>query len=92
LDTISSGGFIFDVGANWGFQPGGTHIGFIIKEGSGEVTTTMGLHIKDSLILAQGTWRFTNQNDTLALENGCLVKASDTAFVDGMIARSGDKL
>jgi hypothetical protein len=89
LDTASSGGFVFDFGTNWAFHPGGTHIGFIVKNGPGEVTTTVGLHIKDSLILNEGKWRVTNLTDTVTLENGCKVQVRDTAFVEGMIARSG---
>jgi hypothetical protein len=89
LDTASAGGFILDFGVNWTVQLGGTHIGFIVKNGPGEVTTTVGIHVKDSLILNEGIWHLTNAGDTLTLEKGCIVHAADTAFVEGMIARSG---
>jgi hypothetical protein len=89
LDPAGKGGFILKFDADLSFTPGGTQIGFLHKTGTGRALIGSTISIKDSLILNQGVLEIVKPTDTLDLKTNAILKASPTAFVQGMVSRGG---
>lgn len=90
LDKGSTGGFtlLFDTDLN--FQPGGSQMGFLKKEGVGVALLRGTITAKDSLILKNGLLRLLDPKDTVSLKSGARLVAGETAYIEGgFIARAG---
>lgn len=90
LDKTGRGGFILDYAIDLNFQPGGSNMGFLRKNGIGKAFITGSIHIEDSLILANGILSLSNSIDTVSLGPAAKLIAPDTSFIEGgLIARAG---
>jgi hypothetical protein len=93
LDASSAGGFEIDVaGQLLAFKPGGASVAYLSKLGSGQLTLTGTIHIKDSLQLIAGKI-VVAQPDTIVLTKGTLVASTGSSHIEGLIAyanSSGD--
>lgn len=90
LDPLSTGGFILNYATNLNFTPGGSQIGFLIKDGAGIAFLTGTISVKDSLLLKNGLIQLMNATDTVSMRAGARLEASLTSHVTGgLIARAG---
>jgi hypothetical protein len=89
LDASSTGGFILNYTADKSFQPGGSSLGFLSKNGAGNALVTGTISIRDSLVLRSGLLRLLNATDTISIRNNALVAALGGSYIEGMVARFG---
>ena len=90
LDKASLGGFVLDYATDLNFQPGGSSMSFLRKNGLGKALVTGSINVKDSLILVKGTLTLLNSIDTVSIAAGATLVAPDTFFIEGgFIARAG---
>lgn len=90
LDKASTGGFtlLFDTDLN--FQPGGSQMGFLKKEGVGVAMIRGTISAKDSVILKNGLIRLLDPKDTVSLKSDARLVAGPNAYIEGgLIARAG---
>ncbi|HEX8041575.1 MAG TPA: hypothetical protein VF490_20650, partial [Chryseosolibacter sp.] len=60
LDKASTGGFVLDFATDLSFQPGGSQLGFLTKNGAGRALLTGTIALKDSLLLNDGVIELQN--------------------------------
>ena len=90
LDQSSSGGFALDFSTDLAFQPGGSRMGFVTKNGTGIALITGTISVRDSLLIRNGLLQLMNATDTVALGSGATLLAGEKAYIQGgYIARSG---
>lgn len=90
LDNASSGGFVLNYATDLGFTPGGSSLGFLVKDGPGTALVTGTISIKDSLLLKNGLIQLMNSGDTVSLRAGVRLLSSPTSYVvGGLIAGAG---
>lgn len=90
LDKASHGGFVLDYATDLNFQPGGSSMGFLRKNGLGKALVSGSINVKDSLILAKGILSLVTAIDTVSIAAGATLVAPDTFFIEGgFVARAG---
>lgn len=90
LDAASKGGFILRYKTDLPFQPGGSHMGFLTKEGTGAALVTGTISVRDSLLIKSGIIRLVNPQDSVSLKSGAQLVAKSNAWIEGgFIARAG---
>jgi hypothetical protein len=83
LDSASTGGFVLRYAVDKSFVPGGTKLGFIIKEGAGKAITSGHLQLKDSLTISGGLIVFASAEDELKVASSGIVTTTPGSFIDG---------
>lgn len=90
LDPTSKGGFILRYKSDLPFQPGGSQMGYLTKEGTGAALVTGSIGVRDSLLIKSGIVRLISAQDSVSLKAGAqLVVKSDAWIEGGSIARAG---
>lgn len=89
LNAASTGGFILNYNTDKSFLAGGSNMGFLTKQGTGNAIILGTIGVRDSLMLKGGLLQVSNATDTIAVRAGALVVASPTSYVEGMVSRSG---
>lgn len=89
LDASSTGGFVLNYSTTKNFQPGGSSMGFLSKNGPGTAVILGTIAVKDSLMLKNGLVQVASNTDTIAVRAGGLVVGSANSYVEGMLARAG---
>lgn len=86
----STGGFRLRFATDMSFQPGGSTLGFLSKDGAGAALVSGTIAVKDSLLLKNGLIRMLNPADTVSLLPGAGLVSGQNAYVEGgLLARGG---
>jgi hypothetical protein len=90
LDPTSKGGFILRYKTDLTFQPGGSNMGFLTKEGTGAALVSGSIGISDSLLIKSGIVRLLDPQDSMSLKSRAQLLVKTGAWIEGgLIARAG---
>ncbi|MCA6380239.1 MAG: carboxypeptidase regulatory-like domain-containing protein [Cytophagales bacterium] len=89
LSAGSTGGYILAYSTVKTFTPGGSSFGFIVKQGTADLTLPNSVELKDSLLLQGGLLQLVNATDVITIGAGGKVSNVSGSYVVGRFARKG---
>lgn len=89
LSAGSTGGYILAYSTVKTFTPGGSSFGFIVKQGTADLTLPNSVELKDSLLLQGGLLSTVNATDLITMGANSKVVNSVGSYVVGRLARKG---
>jgi hypothetical protein len=89
LSASSTGGYILAYSTVKTFTPGGSSFGFIVKQGTANLTLPNSVELKDSLLLQGGLLSTVNATDLITMGPNSKVVNSTGSYVVGRLARKG---